>query len=106
MLLEPDHIWIVWRGKLIGNFSVEIKRRHRAIIPPALEFSMAIHERKSASPMMIAAGQVVKSGLFGMVRPTGHVRGEIAPVDAVLAHIQKQKSSTRARIKKFIHFQV
>ena len=49
---------------------------------------------------------IVESGLLRMVRIAGHIRHEIAIVDAVLSHIQEKKSAGWPRIDEVTHFQI
>src|SRR5688572_30627240 len=91
-MLQPEHVGVVRRGVLIGDQPAFLKRRHGPIVAPALDFSMAVHERKSAGTMMVTAGEIVETRLRGIVRPAPHVGGKIAPVNAVLAHIHEQKN--------------
>src|SRR2546429_9434266 len=81
-------------------------RSHGALVQPALDFRVTVGERKSARAIVITRGQIVETGLARLVGPTGHVGGEIADVNAVLAHIQKHKRAGGTGVDHVVGLQI
>jgi hypothetical protein len=57
---------------------------------------MTVGEGETAGQMVVEPGQVIEAVLRGLVGPAGHARAEISHVNAILAHIEKDKHFERA----------
>src|SRR5258706_7367294 len=77
------------------------QRRHGAVVAPTANFGVPIGEGEAARQMMVKTGKIVEAVLSRLVRPAGHSGGEVAHVDAVLTHIEKNKYLCRTGIKEF-----
>src|SRR5688572_27316083 len=80
--------------------------RSGAWVAPAPNFRMSVRERETTGVMMVIAWQVEEAVKRRFPLPTFHARGEVAHVNAVLAHVQKNKNFGRAGIVEFGLFHV
>jgi hypothetical protein len=97
MLLQPGNV-VVTRGRggvwRTGR-SPKVQRRGRAYITPFVDFGMAVRKREAAGSIVIGTrkigGKLVSCrGVGGIPVRVGH---EIAPIDAILAHVHEDKAA-------------
>src|SRR5262245_13089473 len=101
--LEPNHVGVIRRRINIPNQSVAYDRWHGSVVPPAMNFGVAIHKGQTTRAMVVASRQIVKAGSLRVIRPTAHICDEVAPINAVLTHVHQQPSARRTRISQFGH---
>src|SRR2546425_582425 len=61
---------------------------------------MAVGKGKSAGNIVVTRRKIVEAGFRRAVRPAAHVGGEIAYVDAVLAHVEQDEGAGGTGIEK------
>lgn len=104
--LEPAYVHVVRGGEVVVDVPAFDDGRQGAVVAPPVNFRMPIGEREATGQMMVVAGQIVKAIAPGLVGPTGHARGKVAHVNAVLAHVEKDESVRRPGVVKFGLFQI
>src|SRR3989442_956269 len=85
-LLQPFNIWIVG-GWNRSEHPLRGLRRDGSWVPPAPDLCMPVHERNSASPVMIAGGDISKLSQVRLVRETAHVDKEVPEIDHIRSFV-------------------
>ena len=83
-------IRIVRRIEYIWIADSRLDRRSRPRILPALNFGMAVRKTKAARSVMVEDGQIPKTTLGRLIRPTRYIKGAIKAVGQERGHIVRR----------------
>lgn len=103
VVLEPEHVRIP-RGRddpELVRWRVLGQPRHGALVEPTVDFRVAIRKGEAAGAVVVTPGEVlVELPEQRLVRISGHVRGKVTPVNAILPLVQQDERLCGARVEE------